>query len=76
MVALKKKADEKATKATVKKSDAKVDLKKLSVEELQANLLIARRSLFEGTLTNPHMINSIKKEIARKLTAQNAKEGK
>ena len=58
------------TKTKVLKT--KADNKNKTVAELRADLLIAQRSLHEGTLTNPHAIRSIKKEIARKLTAENA----
>ena len=49
-----------------------IDSKTKTVKELRADLLIARKSLYDGTLTNPHAIKSIRKEIARKLTAENA----
>ena len=61
-------ADKKATKKTAPK---KVDSKK-TVAELKNDLLTAQKGLFDGTLANPHHIKAIKKEIARKLTAENA----
>jgi ribosomal protein L29 len=33
---------------------------------------MAQKGLFDGTLANPHHIKAIRKEIARKLTAENA----
>ena len=64
-------ADKKATKKAPK-TTAKVDLSKKTVAELRADLLLAQKGLFDGTLTNPHYIKAIRKEIARKLTAENA----
>ncbi|MBP5675271.1 50S ribosomal protein L29 [Candidatus Saccharibacteria bacterium] len=68
-------ADKKATKKAPK-TTAKVDLSKKTVEELRSDLLLARKGLFDGTLTNPHYIKAIRKEIARKLTAENKAEEK
>ena len=59
-------ADKKATKKTAP------DMSKKTVAELKADLLMARKGLYDGTLTNPHHIKAIRKEIARKLTAENA----
>ena len=62
-------ADKKATKKTAPKT---TDMSKKTVAELKADLLMARKGLFDGTLANPHHIKAIRKEIARKLTAENA----
>ncbi|MBQ6486121.1 50S ribosomal protein L29 [Candidatus Saccharibacteria bacterium] len=62
-------ADKKAAKKTAPKSS---DLSKKTVLELKADLLLARKGLFDGTLANPHHIKAIRKEIARKLTAENS----
>ena len=59
-------------KTKTKVVKAKADNKNKTVAELRADLLITQKSLHDGTLTNPHAIKSIKKEIARKLTAENA----
>ena len=59
-------ADKKATKKTAP------DMSKKTVAELKADLLMARKGLYDGTLANPHHIKAIRKEIARKLTAENA----
>lgn len=59
-------ADKKATKKTTP------DMSKKTVAELRADLLMAQKGLFDGTLANPHHIKAIRKEIARKLTAENA----
>jgi ribosomal protein L29 len=64
-------ADKKATKKT---APAKADMSKKTVAELKADLLMARKGLYDGTLANPHHIKAIRKEIARKLTAENAQE--
>ena len=58
-------ADKKATKKTAPKSEK-------TVAELRQDLLMARKGLYDGTLANPHHIKAIRKEIARKLTAENA----
>jgi ribosomal protein L29 len=47
-----------------------------TVAELKADLLIAQKGLYDGTLANPHHIKAIRKEIARKLTAENAAKEK
>ncbi|MBQ3309526.1 50S ribosomal protein L29 [Candidatus Saccharibacteria bacterium] len=47
-----------------------VENKAKTLAELRQELLIARKSLHEGTLTNPHAIKAIRKEIARKMTAE------
>ena len=60
-----------AGKTTVKKAP-KTDLSKKTVAELKSDLLLAQKGLFDGTLANPHHIKAIRKEIARKLTAENA----
>ena len=60
-------ADKKTTTKVIK-SKAKDSDK--SVKELREDLLMAQKSLYDGTLTNPHAIKSIKKQIARKLTAE------
>ena len=66
-------ADKKATKKTAPKAD----MSKKTVAELKSDLLLARKGLYDGTLANPHHIKAIRKEIARKLTAENsAKEEK
>lgn len=62
-----------ATKTTVKKASDKKDKKVKSLAELQADLLVAKKSLYDGTLHNPHAIRAIKKDIARALT--NEKKG-
>ncbi len=58
-----------ATKTTVKKTQAK---EKKTLAELRADLLVARKSLYDGTLQNPHSLRSIRKEIARAMTAENS----
>ena len=58
-------ADKKATNKTAPKSEK-------TVAELRQDLLMARKGLYDGTLANPHHIKAIRKEIARKLTAENA----
>ncbi len=60
----------KDTKTKVVKT--KDDSKNKTVAELRNDLLIARKSLHDGTLTNPHAIKAIRKEIARKLTEESA----
>ena len=60
-----------AEKTTIKKAP-KTDLSKKTVAELKSDLLLAQKGLFDGTLANPHHIKAIRKEIARKLTAENA----
>ena len=45
-----------------------------TLPELRADLQIARKSLMDGTLQNPHAISAIKKEIARALTKENAEK--
>ncbi len=50
------------------------DMSKKTVAELKADLLLARKGLYDGTLANPHHIKAIRKEIARKLTAEKAQE--
>jgi ribosomal protein L29 len=64
-------ADKKATKKTAPKA-TKADSSKKTVAELNNDLLMARKGLYDGTLANPHHIKAIRKEIARKLTAENA----
>ena len=61
-----------ADKKTTKKAPKKEDMSKKTVTELRSDLLLARKGLFDGTLANPHNIKAIRKEIARKLTAENA----
>ncbi len=61
-----------AMKTTVKKTSDKKSNKSLA--ELRADLLIAQKSLYDGTLQNPHSIKAIKKDIARALTEENKKE--
>ena len=61
--------DKTTTKVIKSKEKAAVDK---TVAELRADLLVAQRSLYDDTLTNPHAISSLKKQIARKLTAENA----
>lgn len=46
-----------------------------SVAELQNDLKIAEKSFIEGTLSNPHALRAIKKDIARAKTLENAKKG-
>jgi len=62
-------ADKKATKKA-----PKADMSKKTVAELKADLLLAQKGLFDGTLANPHHIKAIRKEIARKLTEQRNSE--
>ena len=57
------------TKTTIKKAS---NTEKKTIEELRADLLLAKKGLHDGTLSNPHHIKAIRKEIARKLTAENA----
>jgi ribosomal protein L29 len=57
-------ADKKATKKTTP------DMSKKTVIELRQDLLNAKKGLHDGTLVNPHHIKTIRKEIARKLTAE------
>jgi len=65
-------ADKKATKKTAPKA---ADMSKKTVAELKADLLIARKGLYDGTLANPHHIKAIRKEIARKMTKENQEKG-
>ena len=60
-----------ATKTTVKKTS---DKKEKTLAELRADLLIAQKSLYDGTLQNPHAIRTIKKDIARALTKESLAE--
>ena len=62
-------ADKKATKAPKAESNK-------TVAELKSDLLMARKGLYDGTLANPHHIKAIRKEIARKLTAENSADEK
>lgn len=41
----------------------------------KAELLTAKKSLFDGTLQNPHAIKNLKKDIARLLTKSNQEKG-
>lgn len=43
------------------------------LQSKREELLIARKSLHQGTLQNPHQIKKIKQEIARILTQINKK---
>lgn len=61
-----------ADKKTTKKAPKTADMSKKTVAELKNDLLLARKGLYDGTLANPHHIKAIRKEIARKLTAENA----
>ena len=48
-----------------------------TVAELKQDLLNAKKGLHDGTLANPHHIQTIRKAIARKMTAESlAKEEK
>ena len=58
----------KGTTTKVKKVEAKAK----TLNELREDLLIAQKSLHDGTLQNPHTIKSLRKDIARALTKENA----
>ena len=45
-----------------------------SVAELRADLKAAEKSFIEGTLTNPHALKKIKKDIARALTKERSEQ--
>ena len=60
---------------TTKKAPKVEDMSKKTVAELKADLLLAKKGLYDGTLANPHHIKAIRKEIARKLTHENAEKG-
>lgn len=64
-----------ATKKTAPKAQKGVDMSKKTVSELKADLLLARKGLYDGTLANPHHIKAIRKEIARKMTKENQEKG-
>ena len=64
-----------ADKKTTKKAP-KTDYSKKTVAELKQDLLMARKGLYDGTLANPHHIKALRKEIARKLTAENSAQEK
>ena len=61
-----------AAKATKKTAPKSSDMSNKTVAELKADLLLAQKGLFDGTLANPHHIKAVRKEIARRLTAENA----
>ena len=63
-----------ASKAT-KKTSRSEDIRRKTVAELKADLLLARKGLYDGTLANPHHIKAIRKEIARKMTKENQEKG-
>jgi|GEM_PF-1770477 ribosomal protein L29 len=64
-------ADKKATKKTAP------DMSNKTVAELKQDLLNAKKGLHDGTLANPRHIQTIRKAIARKMTAESlAKEEK
>lgn len=72
-------ADKKtATKTTVKKAE-KADISKLPLDQQLAakrnDLLTLRKSLYDGTLQNPHAIKAAKKDIAKILTQINQEKG-
>ena len=64
----------KVTKAAANKS-VKKPVESLTRDEQlvakRADLIEARRGLAAGELTNPRMVSSLRKDIARLLTAQN-----
>ncbi len=64
-----------ADKKTAKKAP-KTDYSKKTVAELKQDLLMARKGLYDGTLANPHHIKALRKEVARKLTAENSAQEK
>jgi ribosomal protein L29 len=66
-------ADKKTTKKTV--TNSVKDLRALSVDELQkqlltarADLLTAQKSLRANELANPHAVTKLRREVARILT--------
>lgn len=70
-----------ADKKTTTKKTAKEAVEVKTIEQLgvelaakQADLLVVRRGHAAGELTNPRVITSTKKEIARLLTAIRAAE--
>lgn len=65
-------ADKKAPKKTTETSKLPLD------QQLAAkrnDLLTMRKSLYDGTLQNPHAIKATKKEIARIMTQLNQEKG-
>ena len=61
------------SKTTTKvKKASKADKATKTVAELRADLLTARKSLYEGTLQNPHAVKAARKDVARALTRENA----
>ena len=46
-----------------------------SLDELQKELFVTKKSFIEGTLQNPHRIKALKKEIARSKTLINKGKG-
>ena len=73
-------ADKKtATKTTVKKAE-KVDVSKLPLDQQLAvrrnDLLTLRKSLYDGTLQNPHAIKAARKDVAKILTQINQEKEK
>ena len=65
--------DELTPKKAAKQATAKTDEQKLA--DKRAELLTAKKGLYDRTLQNPHKIKAIKKDIARLLTKINAKKG-
>ncbi len=63
----------KETTTKVKKA-TKADKSNKTVAELRADLLTARKSLYDGTLQNPHAVKAARKEVARALTRERAAE--
>ena len=57
-------------------ADKKTETAKVkTVAELKQELLEAKRSLYEGTLQNPHRIKALRKEIAKARTLINQGKG-
>ena len=75
------KKDTKATKVVAKKQDKKVDYAGKSQEDLQKLLakkrqeqLDTQKSHLSGELVNPRVLGDVRKEIARIMTALNARK--
>lgn len=65
-----------AKKAAPKKTEKMTAVKGKNLDELRINYRIARQSHSAGELVNPRVLGSYRKEIARQLTAVNAKKEK
>lgn len=76
------KKEAKVTKVTAKKATAKTDYSAMSSNDLQKALADKHQDLVEtkrnhrsGELVNPRVLATIRKEIARIMTALNATKG-